>query len=182
MDELIKEYTFKMVEAGCAPGSGRYSLQVEIPNDISPVFPYLNALLDNAQYHHQNGILIWREEDRAYALRAHEIKIVQAEGIDDRKQASGLVIEIIERINSTWKDRERITPCFAEKTRPSVIDIFRLLPRTNCKQCGKKCGYPTCLAYAVDLCEGKAKLESCPVLLEPGYVEQRQKLTNILSL
>ena len=91
MAELITGYGFKVIEAGCAPGSGRYGLQVDIPNDISPVFTYLNALLDSTRYDHQNYILIWREKDRAYALRPHEIKIVYGNGIDDLVQSSELV-------------------------------------------------------------------------------------------
>jgi ArsR family metal-binding transcriptional regulator len=175
-DELIKVYEFKVIEAGCAPGSGRYGLQVDTTDDIGPVFPYLNALLDETRYDHENYILIWREKDQAYALRPHEIKIVQAEGIDDLPKSRELVSEIVERLNSVWRDRERITPCFNEKARPSVMDIFRLLPKTNCK----RCGYSTCLVYAADLVEGKTRLECCPILLEPENAEIKQKLIGIL--
>ena len=38
------------------------------------------------------------------------------------------------------------------------LDIFKLLPKTNCK----KCGMPTCLAFAMQLAQKKAKLEDCP--------------------
>ena len=38
------------------------------------------------------------------------------------------------------------------------IQIFKLLPKTNCKECG----YPTCLAFAMNLASGKAELDSCP--------------------
>jgi ArsR family metal-binding transcriptional regulator len=178
MDELIKVYEFKVIEAGCAPGSGRYGLQVDITDDISPVFPYLNASLNETRYDHQNCILIWREKDQAYALRPHEIKIVQAEGINDLPKSCELVSEIVERLNSVWRDREHITPCFIEKARPSVMDIFRLLPKTNCK----RCGYSTCLVYAADLLEGKTRLECCSILLEPENAEIHQKLMGILSM
>ncbi|MDY6861454.1 MAG: acetyl-CoA decarbonylase/synthase complex subunit gamma [Thermodesulfobacteriota bacterium] len=40
----------------------------------------------------------------------------------------------------------------------SGIQIFKLLPKTNCKECG----VPTCLAFAMNLASGKAELESCP--------------------
>ncbi len=80
MDDLITSYEYKVIEAGCAPVSGRYGLQVNIANDISPVFPYLNAVLKESRYDHQSCILIWREEQQAFALCPHEIKIVQAGG------------------------------------------------------------------------------------------------------
>ncbi|MDR1164447.1 MAG: acetyl-CoA decarbonylase/synthase complex subunit gamma [Deltaproteobacteria bacterium] len=38
------------------------------------------------------------------------------------------------------------------------IQIFKLLPGTNCK----KCGVATCLAFAMNLASGKAELDKCP--------------------
>ena len=38
------------------------------------------------------------------------------------------------------------------------LEIFKLLPKTNCK----KCGMPTCLAFAMQLAQKRAKLEDCP--------------------
>jgi acetyl-CoA decarbonylase/synthase complex subunit gamma len=40
----------------------------------------------------------------------------------------------------------------------SGIEIFKLLPKTNCG----KCGVPTCLAFAMSLAAGKAELAACP--------------------
>jgi acetyl-CoA decarbonylase/synthase complex subunit gamma len=38
------------------------------------------------------------------------------------------------------------------------LEIFKLLPKTNCK----KCGMPTCLAFAMQLAQKRAKLDDCP--------------------
>ena len=38
------------------------------------------------------------------------------------------------------------------------IQIFKLLPKTNCGECG----VPTCLAFAMNLAAGKAELDACP--------------------
>jgi acetyl-CoA decarbonylase/synthase complex subunit gamma len=40
----------------------------------------------------------------------------------------------------------------------SGLEIFKLLPKTNCKKCGK----PTCLAFAMQLAQKRANLEDCP--------------------
>ena len=40
----------------------------------------------------------------------------------------------------------------------SGLDIFKLLPKTNCGECK----LPTCLAFAMKLAGGQAKLEDCP--------------------
>jgi acetyl-CoA decarbonylase/synthase complex subunit gamma len=42
------------------------------------------------------------------------------------------------------------------------LEIFKLLPKTNCK----KCGMPTCLAFAMQLAQKRAKLEDCPEVSE----------------
>ncbi len=49
------------------------------------------------------------------------------------------------------------------------IQIFKLLPKTNCKECG----VPTCLAFAMNLASGKAELDTCPYVSD----EAREKLS-----
>ena len=48
------------------------------------------------------------------------------------------------------------------------VEIFKLLPKTNCK----KCGFPTCLAFAMKLAQRQASLDLCPDVSE----EAKQKL------
>ncbi len=40
----------------------------------------------------------------------------------------------------------------------SGLDIYKLLPKTNCKECG----YATCLAFAMALAQKKVSLDKCP--------------------
>jgi acetyl-CoA decarbonylase/synthase complex subunit gamma len=49
------------------------------------------------------------------------------------------------------------------------IEIFKLLPKTNCGDCG----VPTCLAFAMNLAAGKADLSACPHVSE----EAKEKLS-----
>ena len=48
------------------------------------------------------------------------------------------------------------------------IQIFKMLPKTNCGECG----VPTCLAFAMNLASGKAELASCPYVSD----EAKEKL------
>ena len=48
------------------------------------------------------------------------------------------------------------------------IQIYKLLPQTNCKECGE----PTCLAFAMKLAAGKAELAKCPYVSD----EAKEKL------
>jgi len=51
----------------------------------------------------------------------------------------------------------------------SGIEIFKFLPKTNCKECG----VPTCLAFAMALAQGKAELTACPYVSD----EAKEKLS-----
>ena len=44
----------------------------------------------------------------------------------------------------------------------SGIQIFKLLPKTNCGDCG----VPTCLAFAMNLAASKVELAACPHVSE----------------
>jgi len=40
----------------------------------------------------------------------------------------------------------------------SGLDIYKLLPKTNCRECG----FATCLAFAMQLAKKTVSLEKCP--------------------
>ena len=49
----------------------------------------------------------------------------------------------------------------------SGIQIYKLLPQTNCKDCG----FPTCLAFAMKLAAKQAELELCPHVSEESEAQ-----------
>ena len=63
-------------------------------------------------------------------------------------------------INDAWENRERIAPSFKGAPRPQLIEILKLLPRTNCRECGE----PTCMVFAARVAEGAKGVEACPPL------------------
>ncbi len=58
----------------------------------------------------------------------------------------------------------------------SPLDVYKLLPKTNCKKCGH-----TCLAFATKLILREVKLEDCLLLLEDRYAENLAKLRELLK-
>lgn len=55
--------------------------------------------------------------------------------------------------------------------------LHKFLPKTNCKECGKR----TCLAFAIELARGKCRLEECPMLDQPEFAADRLALTKLLE-
>ena len=49
----------------------------------------------------------------------------------------------------------------------SGLAIYKLLPKTNCKECG----FPTCLAFAMKLAARQAELSACPYVSQAAKAE-----------
>ncbi|MBU2008876.1 MAG: tetrahydromethanopterin S-methyltransferase subunit A [Chloroflexi bacterium] len=65
----------------------------------------------------------------------------------------------------------------AERSKVGALSLYKLLPRTNCK----KCGLPTCFAFAFSLNQGKKSLEECLPLSQPEFSEDREALARLLE-
>jgi 4Fe-4S ferredoxin len=59
----------------------------------------------------------------------------------------------------------------------SVMKVYKLLPMTNCKKCGKA----TCMAFAAELAKGSMKIEDCPPILDPKYSKNVEELKAYLA-
>ena len=174
MEDLITDYNCGLAEAGCAPGSGFYALKVALRRDISAVLPYLNAVFENTRYDHDNKILICDMNNRGYAFRSMDIRV---SGIVDVTDVPQVAKETVDRVNQVWRERDQIAPSYKERKLPTVIDIYQLLPKTNCKQCG----YLTCLAFAAELRTDPGLLAQCPPMLQPEYSHKCDELKALFS-
>ena len=58
------------------------------------------------------------------------------------------------------------------------IQIYKLLPKTNCKECG----YPTCLAFAMKLAAKQVELSACPYVSEASKVQLAESATPPIRL
>jgi acetyl-CoA decarbonylase/synthase complex subunit gamma len=59
----------------------------------------------------------------------------------------------------------------------SPIDVYKLLPRTNCKECGEE----NCIAFATKLVNREVTLEKCPPLLTKEYEKPYVQLKEMLK-
>ncbi|TFG22834.1 MAG: hypothetical protein EU532_14040, partial [Promethearchaeota archaeon] len=61
--------------------------------------------------------------------------------------------------------------------RPSPLDIYSLLDKSNCKDCG----YDTCMAFATDLLERKIRVQDCTHLMQAKQAKNREKLIKLVT-
>ena len=59
----------------------------------------------------------------------------------------------------------------------SPIEVYTMLPRTNCKECGES----NCMAFAAKLVNREATLQECTPLLEPKSQSSYEKLWDLLK-
>lgn len=170
---LIEKYDVDVFTPPCEPGAERFSAIARLTVDISPVFPYLNATLRGAVYLPEAQALTWKKGGHNIAFHAYEIA---TSNVEDREAAEKEIKGLIELVNRTWERRGEITPDYETRQRPTPMAIYKLLPQTNCKQCGE----PTCYTFAIKLAAAQVKLSLCPPLFEPRYEQNLAALEEIV--
>ena len=92
----------------------------------------------------------------------------------DEEEADKIIEWLKGEINETWEKRSDIRPSFDTPAKPKILEILKLLPKTNCRECGQ----PTCMVFAAQVAEGGRGPEDCPPLKEAakekvkGYLAQ----------
>jgi ArsR family metal-binding transcriptional regulator len=171
---LIEKYDLSVTTPPCEPGAERFSAFAQLATDIRQVFPYLNATLRGAVYTAAASALTWKKGGHNIAFHPYQIAV---SNVSDRDAAIKEMEGLTKLVNRTWERRAEIEPDHQTHQRPGLMDVYKLLPRTNCKVCGEA----SCFVFANKLVAGHVGLQDCPLLSEPQYVEQQAQLANRLG-
>lgn len=170
---LIEDYDLEVFTPPCDPGAERYAARARLKVDISAVLPYLNATLRGAVYLPEANALTWKKGGHNIAFHAFE---VATSNVEDREAAEKELRGLIDLVNRTWERRAEITPDTSTRQRPTPMAIYKLLPNTNCKECGE----PTCYTFAVKLAASQKKIQDCHPLFQPEYAEKLAALQEMV--
>jgi ArsR family metal-binding transcriptional regulator len=170
---LIERYDLEVFTPPCDPGAERYAARARLTMDISEVLPYLNATLRGAVYLKEANALTWKKGGHDIAFHDYEIA---ASNVEDRDGAEKELKGLIDLVNRTWERRAEIAPDYQAHQRPTPMAVYKLLPNTNCKQCGE----PTCYIFAYKLTASQRKLADCPPLFGPQFAEKLAALEAIV--
>lgn len=142
--------------------------------DVWEALPYLAALLPQAGYNHATGILTLVREGRMLSIYPRTVMLAKALDEDD---AVAVLEWLRGKINEAYARRGELTPCFERRRVPRFLDVYRLLPGGNCGRCGEA----SCLALALRLAFGEARLDRCPRLQEAAFARNRSVLLEWLG-
>jgi ArsR family metal-binding transcriptional regulator len=85
---------------------------------------------------------------------------------------------LINRAFEYYKIHGQPDPKLIEKKgKVTPLEIYKHLPKTNCKECGEQ----GCFPFAVKLSNGERTLQECPQLKMPKYGDNREELERMLQ-
>ncbi len=172
---LIESYRLDIQVADHSAQVFEYEAIAYLDVDIKEVLPYLNATLKNGTYFAEGPAFSWRLDNHKVGFWPNRIA---ADNLNSREQAKEVIDQLVTIVNNVWERREEIEPDTVMYENLQPLELYRLLPKTNCKVCGEA----SCFNFALKLAAGMIKLKQCPVLLEDTkYSDQRKRLEELVS-
>jgi ArsR family metal-binding transcriptional regulator len=138
------------------------------PNrSLDEVLPYLATLPGIIAYNPDARTLTFRRPAGFMTLYADRVYITQLRNADE---GLDLLAALKDAVNATWDHREQLIAVTRARHAPRPLDVWTLLPQTNCRQCGEA----TCMAFAVGLLQHKRSVIECPPLHGDGALTDRR--------
>ena len=170
MTMLLKTYTREIFRSKCMPGAESVHCHAHLGENVAAVLPYLNAELGGAAYTQDPPSVTFKVHGKLISVHPTKIAI---NALKDETEADKILRWLQREINTIWEKRDSIKPSVESAPQPVLIEVLKLLPKTNCRECNE----PTCMVFAARVVEGVKDQTDCPPL-DP---ESRGKLQHYLS-
>jgi ArsR family metal-binding transcriptional regulator len=167
---LLENYTLEIVNPECRPGSLSVHCFAHLNQDVGKALPFLNAVLGGFTYTKEPPSVSFKSQGKMITVHADKIAV---NALRDEAEAKKIVEWLKREINSAWENRDSIEPSYESAPRPAITEIIKLLPKTNCTECGQ----PTCMVFATQVADGGKGPEDCPPIGE----ENSKKLSEYMG-
>ena len=158
----------------CLAEPGRIIVIGKPNRALGEVIPYLATLPGVIAYNPETRTLTFRRPHGFMTLYPDKVYITQ---VVDTAEGLQLFETLKEAVNAVWEKRAELVAVAARKRAPRHLDIWELLPRTNCKQCGEA----SCLAFAVAVLQHNRLLNECaPLQSDPSFADRKATLEAML--
>jgi ArsR family metal-binding transcriptional regulator len=161
---LLESYTKEIFNSECQPSAMAVHCFAHLDQDVGEAIPYLNAVLGGFTFTKDPPSVTFKVHGKLITVHPKKIAI---NALRDEEEATKIIEWLKREINSAWENRDKIEPLYEAAPQPQVIEILKLLPKTNCK----KCGQPTCMVFATQVAEGAKGPEDCPPLDDDNKVK-----------
>ena len=158
----------------CIADPNKNRVIAEFSDHVDAVFPYLNAIIHNLMYNPGANTVTMKREWRILTFYPHVAIMAKVDGVED---AVAQLTWFRDLCNETWQRRAEITPCYERRRLLGPLDVYWLLPKLNCKDCGEA----ACMAFGVELLLGGRHLPECPHLQEDAFAEGGRRLAELLT-
>jgi ArsR family metal-binding transcriptional regulator len=157
----------------CLAEPGKIIVVGRPSRSLVEVLPYLATLPNVITYNPPAQALTLRRQPGLITLAPERVTITQ---VKDSQEGLELLAALVEAINATWEHRLELVAVTSARRAPRPLDIWALLPQTNCKVCGEV----TCMAFAFGLVQARRKPVEClPLRTEPAFADRRATLEAI---
>ena len=156
---LLETYTKEIFRPECNPNFQSLHCIAHLDQDVSEALPYLNAVLGGFEYLKDPPAVTFRIHGKIITVHPREIAV---NALRDEEEADKILEWLKREINEAWEKRAEIEPRYEGSPKPKILEILKLLPKTNCRQCGE----PTCMVFSTRVAEGVKGAEDCPPLSE----------------
>ncbi len=158
----------------CLAEPGKIIVIGKPARSLDEVIPYLATLPGIIAYNPETLTLTFRRQPGFLTIYPEQVMITQVKNADEGLE---LLSALKEAVNSVWEQRDVLIPVTTRRSSARPLDIWMLLPQTNCG----KCGEATCMAFAFLLIQGKKKLEACPPLEnDPEFASRRATIGGVV--
>lgn len=154
---LLNGYNLEIFRSKCNSGATTLHCFAHLDDDVGDALPYLNTVLGGFGYIEDPPSLTLKASGKLITIHSRKIAV---NALQDTEQAEKIVSWLQREINSAWENRENIEPSKKGAKQPSMMDVLKLLPKTNCGECGET----TCMVFAVRVTEGAKDHSNCPAL------------------
>jgi ArsR family metal-binding transcriptional regulator len=167
---LLQSYTKEIFRPECNPSFQSLHCIAHLDQDVSEALPYLNSMLGGFDYFKEPPAVTFRIHGKIITVHPREIAV---NALKDEEEADKILQWLQREINDAWEKRDQIEPKFEGSPKPKILEILKLLPKTNCRECGQ----PTCMVFAALAAQGVKNADDCPALME----EKKRSLQTYLA-
>jgi len=158
----------------CLAEPGKIVVIGEPSIELNYILPYLANLPGVLGYKPDIPVLTFRRKPGFMTIYSDEVIFTQ---VLDNETGQQLFDSLVQAINATWSRKDELQPVTEIRKPTRHLDLYELLPKTNCKKCGEL----TCLAFASKLFIREVDPEAClPLFEDEGHMEKRDILLSLL--